>query len=656
MPKNKEPLPNEEDRCGHCQATGLVLMLCQRCQSVSYCGAACQKSAWKTHKKHCQPFVDGRGWELLSPLQRRELRAHHLATGCTVAWPLCSAEVPEMLQRPMPSFLLTHPNQRFKVAVQQLPSFRIEMPGADVDGKNFPSGMRLPVLQEFLAGPCTDETAAEHLKRVPGHAPMPSEFAVLGEVVWTPDCKRELAAFYDHGGSGGDGKFFRWPGGDAIGVCPCTGETVKTDGRTRHILVACEMQGQKAVGSHLHSCTRILPRILTRLGFESMVDSSQACTVTLRHTSTGDTTEENVPFFPKGIHFFSLWGDKAPPAGVGWSDWHAEGAYAAYERLQEDKRRKLGSELRAHSPSAGESPFGTVSGRSSGPSTYEPVHEARGHASEKLDPTALQPGTRVRIKGLGARADLNGRQAFVLEWDAQAQRLAVRVLVMFGEAETRVKLRPSNFELEWATPTQPDPLTGGPCPCCHDTSMITEVGEEQNASLMFCCGKAICNRCLATIAVGPRARRDICALCGEDTSDTSDSHIIRLLKRHAHTGGAPTCQYNLAAYYDFGHKGLRRNPVEARRLYELAAKQGHRRAAHDLGCSHRDGDGGPKDPAAAFRWFQVAAELGHVKAQCNLGLAYQRGEGVSVDVEEAFKWLSMAAKGGDSLALRALGH
>jgi hypothetical protein len=56
----------------------------------------------RRHGWHCQPFVDGRGWELLSPLQRRELRAHHLATGCTVAWPLCSAEVPEMLQRPMP--------------------------------------------------------------------------------------------------------------------------------------------------------------------------------------------------------------------------------------------------------------------------------------------------------------------------------------------------------------------------------------------------------------------------------------------------------------------------------------------------------------------------------------------------------------------------
>ena len=205
-----------------------------------------------------------------------------------------------------------------------------------------------------------------------------------------------------------------------------------------------------------------------------------------------------MPFFPKGIHFFSL-GAISAPAAVGWSDWHAEGAYAAYERLQEDKRRKLGSELRAHSP-AGESPFGTVSGRSSGPSTYEPVHEAHDHASGKLDPTALQPGTRVRIKGLGARADLNGRQATALEWDAQAQRLAVRVLAMFGEAETRVKLKPSNFELEWATPTQPDPLTGGPCPCCHDTSMITEVGEAQN--VRSCSAGKHRNRCFATIAVG----------------------------------------------------------------------------------------------------------------------------------------------------------
>ena len=121
------------------------------------------------------------------------------------------------------------------------------------------------------------------------------------------------------------------------------------------------------------------------------------------------------------------------------------------------------------------------------------MHEAR-DASGHLNPTALQLGTRVRIKGLGARADLNGRQATAPEWDAQAQRLAVRVLVMFGKAETRAKLKPSNLELEWATPTQPDPLTGRPCPCCHDTSMITEVGETRNASLMFCCGKAICNR------------------------------------------------------------------------------------------------------------------------------------------------------------------
>jgi len=100
--------------------------------------------------------------------------------------------------------------------------------------------------------------------------------------------------------------------------------------------------------------------------------------------------------------------------------------------------------------------------------------------------------------------------------------------------------------------------------------------------------------------------------------------------------------------------GLKQDQAQARRLYELAANQGHARAAGNLSCSHRDGEGGPVDLEKAAHWFRVAADLGHIPSQCNLGLAYQRGQGVTCDPDKAYKWLKMAADAGDQLARKAL--
>ena len=44
-----------------------------------------------------------------------------------------------------------------------------------------------------------------------------------------------------------------------------------------------------------------------------------------------------------------------------------------------------------------------------------------------------------------------------------------------------------------------------------------------------------------------------------------------------------------------------------------------------LGCSFRDGEGGPKDLQQAAHWFKVAADLGQTQACTNLGIAYMRG-------------------------------
>ena len=46
---------DEGETCAHCGKRGAALKRCLRCTQVSYCGAECQKLAWKGHKKTCEP-------------------------------------------------------------------------------------------------------------------------------------------------------------------------------------------------------------------------------------------------------------------------------------------------------------------------------------------------------------------------------------------------------------------------------------------------------------------------------------------------------------------------------------------------------------------------------------------------------------------------
>lgn len=50
------PIPGSEstEGCGHCGATKPDLKVCARCDKVCYCNRACQKAAWKEHKKVCK--------------------------------------------------------------------------------------------------------------------------------------------------------------------------------------------------------------------------------------------------------------------------------------------------------------------------------------------------------------------------------------------------------------------------------------------------------------------------------------------------------------------------------------------------------------------------------------------------------------------------
>jgi localization factor PodJL len=125
------------------------------------------------------------------------------------------------------------------------------------------------------------------------------------------------------------------------------------------------------------------------------------------------------------------------------------------------------------------------------------------------------------------------------------------------------------------------------------------------------------------------------------------------LKTLADSGHAQAQLY-LAQLYDGGEAGLPRNPVEARRLTQLAADQGDVKAMHNLGVYLFRGEGGAQDLAGAAQWFRKAAAAGVVESQFNLGLLYQSGSGVAKDDSQARYWFRLAAARGDAEARRAL--
>ena len=156
--------------CGGDAKPSGTLKTCSRCRAAAYCSSDCQKSHWAEHKLPCKKlsaklqaveenaasgFRDHPSWKVhLTAHQRRFLREHHAHTACATAWPVCGLETDAMLTGVMmPSFLVAHPNQRFKVVFEELPSFRMaypEGPGCPAHGRVHPAGRRIALLSEYF--------------------------------------------------------------------------------------------------------------------------------------------------------------------------------------------------------------------------------------------------------------------------------------------------------------------------------------------------------------------------------------------------------------------------------------------------------------------------------------------------------------------------
>jgi localization factor PodJL len=128
--------------------------------------------------------------------------------------------------------------------------------------------------------------------------------------------------------------------------------------------------------------------------------------------------------------------------------------------------------------------------------------------------------------------------------------------------------------------------------------------------------------------------------------------VGRLIERAS--AGDRAAQHDLGMLHLSGN-GVKRDPAEAARWFERAAKQGLPNAQANLGVMYRDGTGVKEDEQVAAFWFQSAAEQGFARAQHNLAIAYARGNGFPKSERLAVNWFTRAAESGLSDSQYSLG-
>ncbi|MDH5217483.1 MAG: SEL1-like repeat protein, partial [Gammaproteobacteria bacterium] len=103
--------------------------------------------------------------------------------------------------------------------------------------------------------------------------------------------------------------------------------------------------------------------------------------------------------------------------------------------------------------------------------------------------------------------------------------------------------------------------------------------------------------------------------------------------------GSVEAQYLLGRMYEQGD-GVARDEAEAKKLFKLAADQGHDNAGQRLAL-YENADSG--EESVVLEWYLPAAEEGDMEAQYNLGFMYETGWGVGIDEKMAANWYKEAS-------------
>ena len=144
-------------------------------------------------------------------------------------------------------------------------------------------------------------------------------------------------------------------------------------------------------------------------------------------------------------------------------------------------------------------------------------------------------------------------------------------------------------------------------------------------------------------------------LCGAvSPAENGDSVAMRSLKalQERAQKGDNEARFRLARTLETGYGTLlKRDSIQARRLFEQAAEAGYAPAQNYLGFLLFS-DGKPRE---AIDWMMCAAEKGDLTAYTNLGWMLLYGNGAVRDVEKALYWLRRGADLGSAPAEAMLG-
>ncbi len=121
----------------------------------------------------------------------------------------------------------------------------------------------------------------------------------------------------------------------------------------------------------------------------------------------------------------------------------------------------------------------------------------------------------------------------------------------------------------------------------------------------------------------------------------------------AAAAGDAQAQYELGMQYLAGEVTGAKNPVQAIKWLEMAAKQGHADARYHLGVMYRAGQGALQNFETAFQWFELAAMQNHAEAQFNVGMMHKSGMSVPIDPVKAYMWVNLAAAQGHTGGIAA---
>jgi len=111
--------------------------------------------------------------------------------------------------------------------------------------------------------------------------------------------------------------------------------------------------------------------------------------------------------------------------------------------------------------------------------------------------------------------------------------------------------------------------------------------------------------------------------------------------------GSAQAYFNLATCYESGCAGLKKDTVEAEKMYLEAAKRNF--PAAQWKCSRFALEKG--DFKEMIYWQRKSADLYYGPSQYNMGISYLRGTGVPYNTRKAYEYMEKAADNGDRAAI-----